>query len=123
MNPPSDTHGDASFPTQPNAGSSVWAAKAALGAAVLLLVALIALPGFLAAEFSRAGRGTLGVDTFGWSPRYMWIGRRGASSGAFRAGGIVLSPAMWLMNQSKPIARFYLWEFHLAGGQELAFGD
>jgi hypothetical protein len=95
---------------------SAWGAKFALGVVGFVMLVEFALPGFLAAGFSRTGKGFVSVNRNGW--------------GSFNVDGdplpprlrveqALLAPADWLMNYSRPIHRFYMWQYRLAGGVEV----
>ena len=120
MKPPVDV--DSPAPASREAESG-WGVRVALGVVGFMMVVLFALPGFLAAGFSRMGGGSLCEEAFGLSVHYVWTNSASATSSAFPAERVVLLPAFWLMDHSGPMSRFYMWEFHLAGGQEIVRAD
>lgn len=84
----------------------------AFGIVMFILVVEFALPGFLAAGFSRTGAHFVSAGgEFFTSEDF-------PESKAFlpRAALVILTPANWLMRHSEPIRRFYMGEYNLAGG-------
>jgi hypothetical protein len=87
---------DAPAPAQREA-ESAWGMKFALGAVGILIVVEFVLPGFVAAGVSRV----VAPD-----------------SATANRTLVMLTPAVWLAEHSKPIGDFYYWEYELAGGPE-----
>lgn len=96
-------------------GHGVALSMAALLGAVL--VVMLVLPGFLAAGFSRSGPYPLSINGSGWEEDY--YDGPSARSAWTRVERVLLAPSAWLMKHSEPIHRFYMWQYHAAGGFDL----
>ena len=85
------------------------AGPVALAAPTLLLVILLAVPGFLAGTLSRMNKTCFWTgDKWYYSPGF---------SGA--TARVALYPATKLMEHSASVRRFYLWQYEVTGGEWL----
>ncbi|HWB58628.1 MAG TPA: hypothetical protein VG733_04015 [Chthoniobacteraceae bacterium] len=105
----SPAHADAPASTHaPRTAGSGWA-KVALGALILMLLVEFVLPGFVAAEFSRAG------------PAFQvsFVQGQLVRPPGNRAVQIMLAPARWLESRSMAVRSIYVWEYGVAGGKKI----
>ncbi|HWB58635.1 MAG TPA: hypothetical protein VG733_04050 [Chthoniobacteraceae bacterium] len=91
----------------------------ALGAATALLAALLVLPGFMAAAFSRMDNEpwSLNGDLYSLQPVVLSSGQ----SFKFRVYYFLLEPSTFAAWHSPRIRRFYNWEYHAGGGLDCVF--
>ncbi|HWB61765.1 MAG TPA: hypothetical protein VG733_19940 [Chthoniobacteraceae bacterium] len=103
-------------PTSADRGAKRGWAGAALLAAAFVLIALLVLPGFLAAWFSRSRDGVYAVAGAGEGWSAISIGA--SSSARCDAELAILAPANWVCRHSESIRRFYMWEYRAGGGYD-----
>lgn len=96
----------------PITGNRGWGQGIAFIVMGLVLAALVLLPGFVAAGFSKAGVVKWSVNDWRVRPANPLL------SGTATA---VLKPSVLVMEVSPAMARFYLWEYTLAGGRKVLF--
>ncbi|HWB58630.1 MAG TPA: hypothetical protein VG733_04025 [Chthoniobacteraceae bacterium] len=99
----------------------------ALVMAAIVLMALLVLPGFLAAWFSKwdnqmsysLSYGRSSAAEVSWDE---WLEDGGdwpAITTGERVRFCLLAPSGWVMSRSPAIRKFYNWEYHLSGGRDI----
>ncbi|HWB58633.1 MAG TPA: hypothetical protein VG733_04040 [Chthoniobacteraceae bacterium] len=88
------------------------ASFAVVAVAVVVLLVMFVLPGFLAAGLSRC-RLVLSGNY------YEWVFQRPTAAAPVL---VVLVPASWLMKHSERARLFYMWEYRIGGGENWEIG-